>query len=95
MRTPSLGTGSDVRFSSSLSAFYVGQDAIGSQSVKNAAKLLLDGLSNYAIAKKLNADGIRTRYGKEFKTFTVSRILDRVLSSTPTQVTDTQKPSQI
>jgi len=36
-----------------------------------------DGASAYAIAKLLNAEGTRTRYGKEFKTQTVQNILER------------------
>jgi site-specific DNA recombinase len=34
------------------------------------------GMSNYAIAAKLNAEGLRTRYGKEFRTTTITRILE-------------------
>jgi site-specific DNA recombinase len=35
------------------------------------------GVSSYAIAKQLNAQGTRTRYGKEFTTKTVQNILNR------------------
>lgn len=35
------------------------------------------GVSSYAIARALNASGIRTRYGKEFTTKTVQNILAR------------------
>ena len=35
------------------------------------------GMSSYAIARALNAEGIRTRYGKEFTTKTVQNILNR------------------
>lgn len=36
------------------------------------------GVSSYAIARALNAEGTRTRYGKEFTTKTVQNILARV-----------------
>jgi len=36
-----------------------------------------DGLTRYAIAKQLNAEGIRTRSGAEFKPQTISNILQR------------------
>ena len=35
------------------------------------------GVSSYVIAKKLNAEGTLTRYGKEFATKTVQNILNR------------------
>ena len=35
------------------------------------------GVSSYAIAKRLNAEGTRTRYGCEFTTKTVQNILSR------------------
>ena len=37
------------------------------------------GTSSYAIARSLNAEGTRTRYGKEFTTTTVQNILRRLL----------------
>jgi hypothetical protein len=37
-----------------------------------------DRVSAYAIAKQLNAEGTRTRYGCEFKTQTVQNILERM-----------------
>lgn len=36
------------------------------------------GTSSYAMARRLNAEGTRTRYGKEFTTTTVQNILRRV-----------------
>ena len=39
-----------------------------------------DGVSAYSIAKALNAEGIRTRYGCEFKQQTVLNILSRSAS---------------
>src|SRR5579872_971129 len=45
--------------------------------VKRTRKMHADGLSSYAIAKKLNGEGTRTRYGKEFKTQTIQNILER------------------
>jgi site-specific DNA recombinase len=36
-----------------------------------------EGMSNYSIAAKLNAEGCRTRFGKKFRTTTISRILER------------------
>jgi DNA invertase Pin-like site-specific DNA recombinase len=36
-----------------------------------------DGVSSYAIAKMLNTEGIRTRYGCDFKTQTIQNILER------------------
>ena len=38
-----------------------------------------DGVSAYAIAKTLNAEGVKTRYKKDFKTQTVQNILARKL----------------
>ena len=35
------------------------------------------GVSSYSIARTLNAEGTRTRYGKEFTTTTVQNILHR------------------
>jgi site-specific DNA recombinase len=40
-----------------------------------------EGMSGYAIAKKLNAEGIRTRYGREFKQQTILNIIRREVSS--------------
>jgi hypothetical protein len=45
------------------------------------------GRSSYAIAKMLNGEGTRTRYGKEFKTQTVQNILEKRTGRTPTQET--------
>jgi len=36
------------------------------------------GMSSYAIARALNAEGTRTRYGCEFQTMTILNILERV-----------------
>ena len=36
-----------------------------------------DGVSSYAIAKTLNTEGTRTRYGCHFKTQTIQNILER------------------
>jgi hypothetical protein len=40
-------------------------------------KLKASDTSSYAIARTLNAEGIRTRYGKEFTTQTIQNILRR------------------
>lgn len=45
--------------------------------VARIRKWSADGLSAYAIAKQLNAQQRRTRYGKEFKTQTIQNILQR------------------
>lgn len=45
--------------------------------VKRIQKMHADGVNIYKIAKALNDDGIRTRYGKEFKTQTIKNILKR------------------
>ena len=45
--------------------------------VARIRKMSADGVSAYAIAKTLNAEGTRTRYGKEVKTQTVRNILER------------------
>jgi len=45
--------------------------------VARIAKMSAEGVSAYAIAKALNAEGTRTRYGKEFKTQTVRNIFLR------------------
>jgi site-specific DNA recombinase len=46
--------------------------------VTRIQQMSADGVSAYAIAKTLNAEGIRTRYGCEFKQQTVLNILARV-----------------
>jgi site-specific DNA recombinase len=46
--------------------------------VARIQQMSADGVSAYAIAKTLNAEGIRTRYGCEFKQQTVLNILARV-----------------
>jgi site-specific DNA recombinase len=56
---------------------YDGERAI----VARIGKMSADGVSAYAIAKTLNAEGIRTRYGCEFKQQTVLNILERALQS--------------
>jgi Recombinase len=43
--------------------------------------LHVSGVSSYAIARTLNAEDTRTRYGKEFTTTTVQNILRRCLPS--------------
>ena len=45
--------------------------------VARIRKMNADGASAYAIAKALNAEGTRTRYGCEFKTQTIQNILER------------------
>lgn len=45
--------------------------------VARIRKQKASGVSSYAIARTLNANGIRTRYGKEFRTKTVQNILAR------------------
>lgn len=45
--------------------------------VARIRKQKASGVSSYAIAKQLNAQGTRTRYGKEFTTKTVQNILSR------------------
>ena len=45
--------------------------------VARIRKLKAGGSSSYAIARTLNAEGIRTRYGKEFTTQTIQNILRR------------------
>jgi hypothetical protein len=45
--------------------------------VARIQKMSADGVSAYAIAKTLNAEGISTRYGCEFKQQTVLNILSR------------------
>jgi site-specific DNA recombinase len=52
---------------------FVGERAI----VARIKKQKTAGMSSYAIAKHLNAEGIRTRYGKEFRTETIQNILKR------------------
>jgi len=46
--------------------------------VARMRKLKASGISSYAIARTLNDEGIRTRYGKEFTTQTIQNILRRV-----------------
>jgi len=46
--------------------------------VARIAQMRAEGASIYAIAKTLNEEGTRTRYGKEFKTQTVQNILGRI-----------------
>jgi site-specific DNA recombinase len=45
--------------------------------VARIRKQKTSGVSSYAIAKRLNAEGTRTRYGKEFTTKTIQNILNR------------------
>jgi site-specific DNA recombinase len=45
--------------------------------VARIRQMSAEGVSSYAIAKKLNAERTRTRYGCEFKTQTVQNILGR------------------
>ena len=52
---------------------YDGERAV----VARMRKMSAEGATYYAIAKQLNGEGIRTRYGFEFKPFTVQRILER------------------
>jgi site-specific DNA recombinase len=49
--------------------------------VARIRKMSAEGVSAYAIAKTLNAEGIRTRYEKEFKQQTVLNILERLAHS--------------
>jgi DNA invertase Pin-like site-specific DNA recombinase len=49
-----------------------------------------DGLSSYAIAKTLNAEGISTRYGCEFKTQTIQNILRREATNETAKVPNEQ-----
>lgn len=53
---------------------YDGEHAI----VARIRKLKSSGASSYKIARKLTAEGVRTRYGKEFATQTVQNILARL-----------------
>jgi site-specific DNA recombinase len=46
--------------------------------VARIRQMSADRVSAYAIAKQLNAEGTRTRYGCEFKTQTVQNILERM-----------------
>ena len=48
--------------------------------VARIRKMSADGKSAYAIAKLLNVEGTRTRYGCEFKTQTIQNILDRTFT---------------
>jgi len=45
--------------------------------VARIGQMNLEGCTAYKIAQTLNAEGIRTRYGKEWKPWTVSQILSR------------------
>jgi DNA invertase Pin-like site-specific DNA recombinase len=45
--------------------------------VARMRELKASGISSYAIARTLNAEGVRTRYGKEFTTQTIQNILRR------------------
>jgi len=45
--------------------------------VQRIVKMRTRGVSSYAIAKKLNAEGISTRYGKQFTTTGIQNILRR------------------
>src|SRR6185437_2478969 len=45
--------------------------------VAHVKNLKASGVSSYAIARTLNAEGTRTRYGKEFTTTTIQNILKR------------------
>ena len=47
--------------------------------VSRIQSMRASGVSSYAIARSLNAEGTRTRYGKEFTTTTVQNILRRLL----------------
>lgn len=49
--------------------------------VARIRQMSAEGQTAYAIAKALNAEGTRTRYGREFKTQTVLNILERTLQS--------------
>lgn len=42
--------------------------------VARVRALKAQGVSSYAVAKTLNAEGVRTRYGKEFRVTTIQRI---------------------
>lgn len=52
---------------------YLGEKAV----VERIRKMHADGMSQYAIAKVLNEEGTRTRYGKEFYAKTIHNILQR------------------
>ncbi|HXJ89131.1 MAG TPA: recombinase family protein [Candidatus Binatia bacterium] len=49
--------------------------------VERIRQMSADGATAYRIAKTLNGEGTRTRYGKEFKTQTVQNILERGISN--------------
>jgi Recombinase len=53
--------------------------------VKRILKMRSKGWSVHAIAKALNEDGVRTRYGKQFKTQTVQNILARADLTVPAE----------
>jgi site-specific DNA recombinase len=58
---------------------YEGERAV----VARIHQMKTDGVSSYAIARTLNAEGTRTRYGKEFTTKSVQNILHRPQPSSP------------
>jgi DNA invertase Pin-like site-specific DNA recombinase len=60
---------------------FVGERAI----VERIRKMHADGVTLYGIAKQLTAEGLRTRTGAEFKPQTITNILQRVVSASPTQ----------
>ncbi|MBZ5679286.1 MAG: recombinase family protein [Acidobacteriia bacterium] len=45
--------------------------------VERIRQMSADGVTAYSIAKQLNEEGIRTRYGKEFSKQTVGNIVSR------------------
>lgn len=45
------------------------------ETVRRITAWKAEGMSHYSIARKLNEEGTRTRYGKTFQTTTISRIL--------------------
>jgi DNA invertase Pin-like site-specific DNA recombinase len=49
--------------------------------VRRIRRMRAEGASSYAIAKTLNGEGTRTRYGCEFKTQTVQNIVERIPES--------------
>ena len=50
--------------------------------VERIRQMHADGVSMYRIARTLSAEGVRTRYGKEFQIVTVMNILERVTRHT-------------
>ncbi len=55
--------------------------------VARIKKMRASGVSSYAIARSLNAEGTRTRYGKEFTTTTLQNILRRSPSGSVVETT--------